>query len=242
MSSIDENELENAFEQVPDGVEVRIHDVSLREVKALEEAERDRRLRLEAASRFAPSSEAAHAHDEAKALLKGLEETSAFHTDQEDKEAGEGWDIEEEPPRRISNVLRRLSLTNVEEDERDRRTSVAVDVAYGTILNAHNQAQAFLDGIQCLDDDRTPAIRTLNRNRIDAQEWEERQSRLEDKAKIAHDISHGLKESQLLIDGHLQNGGRTALGKHVPVPSLPRSALAGTQLNVGKNTAAAAED
>ncbi|KND00464.1 uncharacterized protein SPPG_04780 [Spizellomyces punctatus DAOM BR117] len=171
---------------VPEGVELRIHDSSLRDVKALEEAERDRRNRLLAAARFVPPNEVEHAHDEAKAFVAGVRRASI------------------EGGNKAFSILRRESLRESEEEERERRTSTTAEIAFAALEHAHQEARAFREGLESVETDDNslpPVLCQVLLNMVHAAEESERAARTASISEIEPNIQHALQEATAVRQG-----------------------------------------
>ncbi|KAJ3297926.1 hypothetical protein HK104_011386 [Borealophlyctis nickersoniae] len=148
---------------LPPGVEVRAHDSSLRDVRAQEECERDRRIRLSATSRFAPANEVLHANSEAAAFIAGLHEA-------------ESLDPHAVPPA-LAAACRWVS-TNREEEERWRRVRSTADVTFAALMHGHAEANAFRYGVLSMKSQ--PGVKSVIR-RV-AEEMSQSQNNPEQKA------------------------------------------------------------
>ncbi|KAJ3186736.1 hypothetical protein HDU85_007556 [Gaertneriomyces sp. JEL0708] len=144
---------------VPEGIEVRAHDSSLRDIRTLEEQERDRRERLLASGKFAPPSEVEHARDEAKAFQEGMRRASIEGSEND-----------------AMKVVARGVVRDNEEVERRERTGSKQTVD-AQLEKAFDQANAFRVGMRDVDEGSNHASAVARRALAREAEEDERNRR-----------------------------------------------------------------
>ncbi|KAJ3030555.1 hypothetical protein HDV00_008851 [Rhizophlyctis rosea] len=185
---------------LPPGIELRIHDSSLREIKALEASERDRRSRLQQTSRYIPAQEILHAHSEATCLLLGL---------QSSPDENDATPINSYP---AVTRARRHYFEAKEEEERGRRTSCSADVVFASVMRGHCEARAFMSGVMAAgsDPDAPGVVRRASLAVVDAEEEGEREERV---AEVEEGSGVGVQNAgreALIVKEGLESGGVSA--------------------------------